>query len=98
MLLLSNILFSDGNWGSWLPWSPCTATCHTGDPDTVTRFRDKACGTALGGVQVCPGRGIWREEEVCQGIPICPVGESQTDYGCPKKLLAELLQLKSRKE
>lgn len=63
-----------GNWGSWLPWSPCSETCGKG-----MQSRVRLCNNpppAFDGLQ-CEGSDT--QTQVCKERP-CPGENSRTVF------------------
>ncbi|PVD21525.1 hypothetical protein C0Q70_17323 [Pomacea canaliculata] len=65
----------DGNWGSWLPWSPCSLSCGGG-----VRSRQRLCDSPVpqfGGTE-CLGSD--RQRDYCHNDP-CPVHGNWGNWG-----------------
>ncbi|CAH8874719.1 unnamed protein product [Trichobilharzia szidati] len=66
---------TDGEWGSWTPWSACTATCGAG-----LSQRRRRCDSPppSNGGRPCVGEAV--EDVMCEGLPPCPVGGSWSPW------------------
>ncbi|VDQ07947.1 unnamed protein product [Trichobilharzia regenti] len=64
---------TDGEWGSWTPWSACTATCGAG-----LSQRRRRCDILFAFIQPCVGEAV--EDVMCEGLPPCPVGGSWSPW------------------
>ncbi|CAF1534368.1 unnamed protein product, partial [Didymodactylos carnosus] len=58
----------DGQWGAWLPWSACSATCGSNS----TKYQYRLCNnpTPAYGGQQC--QGIARNDTNCPELSDCP--------------------------
>uniref|UniRef100_A0A8C3XMR8 Complement factor properdin n=1 Tax=Chelydra serpentina TaxID=8475 RepID=A0A8C3XMR8_CHESE len=64
-----------GNWGSWEPWGPCSATCSPEEagPKPQQR-RSRVCNNPMPSI-IPPGlpcSGSATEDQTCIGLPFCP--------------------------
>ncbi|CAH8660274.1 unnamed protein product [Heterobilharzia americana] len=66
---------TDGEWGSWTPWSACTATCGAG-----LSQRRRRCDSPppSNGGRPCVGEAV--EDVMCEGLPPCPVAGSWSPW------------------
>ncbi|KAH9592566.1 hypothetical protein MS3_00004447 [Schistosoma haematobium] len=66
---------TDGEWGSWTPWSACTATCGVG-----LSQRRRRCDSPppSNGGRSCVGEAV--EDVMCEGLPPCPVSGSWSPW------------------
>ncbi|TNN06222.1 Hemicentin-1, partial [Schistosoma japonicum] len=66
---------TDGEWGSWTPWSACTATCGAG-----LSQRRRRCDSPppSNGGRSCVGEAV--EDVMCEGLPPCPVSGSWSPW------------------
>ncbi|XP_071836091.1 uncharacterized protein [Apostichopus japonicus] len=75
---ICEITQTDGNWGSWTPWSQCTLSCDIA-PDMGTQMRNRTCSNPapiLGGAY-CVGNGT--EVQAC-GDQCPPVHGNYTEW------------------